>query len=64
MSIDNICARFKKTGVHPFNTETILKNCSKSMATGDDSPGDDPPEDELASSIPEDPSIEDQFTPE
>ena len=55
MSIDNIYAGFKKTGVYPFNPEVILKNCSESMATGDDSP-DNPPED--------DPSVEDQFTPE
>ena len=64
MSIDNLYAGFKKTGVYPFNPEAILKNCSESMATGDDSPGDDPPEDEPASSIPDDPSVEDQFTPD
>ena len=56
MSIDNICAGFKKAGVYPFDPEAILKNCSESMSTGDD---EDFPEDESASSSPED-----QFTPE
>ena len=61
MSIDNICAGFKKTGVYPFDPEAILKNCSESMSTGDD---EDFPEDESSSSSSEDQSVQDQFIPE
>ena len=54
MSIDNICTDFRKTGIYPFDPKAILKNFSESLATGNNSPGDDPPaEDELVSSIPE-----------
>ena len=35
MSIDNICASFKKSGVYPFNIEAILKNCPESITSID-----------------------------
>lgn len=69
MSIDNICAGFKKSGVYPFNPEAILKNCPESTTSSDDSK--EVPEDESASSAPEDESedelatsIQNQFSPE
>jgi len=37
MSIDNICADFKKSALYPFNPEAILKNCPESITTTDDS---------------------------
>ena len=37
MSIDNICAGFKQTGVYPLNPEAILKECSESISSVDDS---------------------------
>lgn len=35
MSIDNICAGFKKTSVYPFDLEAILKNFPESNSLAD-----------------------------
>ena len=37
MSVDNICADFRKIGTFPFNPEAILKDCTESTSLADES---------------------------